>query len=378
MLITELQLKNFRNLNFNIKPAAGFNLIVGENGAGKSNLLDAIYHLALVKTFKPYSLKNNINFANPSDFALIRSTIDNDEQFKELKIIFALDTKNTNPESEPSEQKRLELNTKSTTRSKFIHNLYVILFAPHNINLLIGTPDLRRAELDDFASICDYKYASYINDYKEVVRNRNRVLKAIFEGKAQAAQLNFWDAKLIQLGSFITLERKRILDILTPQVVKLAATHFKGELKDLNIVYHSRILQNFEGKEANEALTATYRDLLMQNRDKEIYSRQSQYGPHKDDFDMLSGGRDLKLFGSRGQQRIVSFLFKLAMWHYLAELKTTKPVILLDDIMSELDNRNRLLLEEIIQKLQTQTFITTTHLSDYSEEFRKIMLITQL
>ncbi|MEI7962134.1 MAG: AAA family ATPase, partial [archaeon] len=287
MVITELQLKNFRNLNLNFKPATGFNLIVGENGAGKSNLLDALYHLALVKTFKPYSLKNNINFNHPSEFALIKASIANEDQLKEMKIVFALDNKNTTDEDgnpiEPSEQKRLELNAKSTTRSKFIHNLYVILFAPHNINLLIGTPDLRRAELDDFASICDYKYAAYINDYKEVVRNRNRLLKAIFEGKAQESQLAFWDGKLIQLGTFLTLERRRILDKLIPKIAALAQEHFEGELQNIGINYYSRILKE-AGSNDEQTVKACYKELLLTNRKKEIYSRQSQYGPHKDDF----------------------------------------------------------------------------------------------
>jgi len=366
LIIKLIELKNFRNLDLVLEPDPGYNLILGANGTGKSNLLDALYHLALGKTFKPYTIKNNINFHTQKDFALIKGVIDNDGQNKELQMIFAAG-------KEDGERKRLEFNGKPTTRAKFINNLYLILFAPHNINLLIGTPDLRRDELDDFASLCDFKYAVYINEYKHIIRNRNRLLKAISAGQAQRHQLAYWDKKMLELGSYILAMRQKILDELAPYVTELARINFASELQQLEVVYQTR----FPGTDP-KAVFKLFRDQVNANQDKEVIVGQSLYGPHKDDFIINFDGNDLKVFGSRGQQRIATFLLKLAMWDYLAELKEIKPVILLDDVMSELDSRNRRLLEGIITSLNTQTFITTTHEEDYSSEFLKKMKITLL
>lgn len=365
MIISNIEFKNFRNLNLAFKPASGFNLVLGENGVGKSNLLDAIYHLALGKTFKPYALTQNINFDSKDGFALINSAIISEDQTKELKIIFAL--------KNDSERKRLEVNTKPTTKAKFTQHLNVILFAPHNINLILGTPDIRRSELDDFASLCDYKYAAYIQEYQQIVKNRNRLLKSIANGEAKVNQLSYWDAKLIKLGSYIIAKRLQILNALLPVFTKLAQTHFKEEMADITINYLSKFKQDqlkldVPTIELTESIAKYYEELLLSGLDKEINSKQTQYGPHKDDFEILHNNKDMKLFASRGQQRIATFLFKLACWEYLANLKNTKPIVLLDDVMSELDNHNRLLLENIIAELETQTFITTTHATDFSEK----------
>lgn len=375
MVITEIQLKNFRNLNLSFLPSAGYNLVLGENGSGKSNLLDAIYHLALVKTFKPYSLKNNIDFRTEADFAIISTKMNLDGRSKDLKIVFSA--------SDLGERKRLELNAKPTVRSRFIHNLDVVLFAPHNINLLIGSPDLRREELDDFASVCDYKYAIYIQEFKEIIRNRNRLLKAIFEGKAQESQLGYWDGRMLDLGSYLIAMRILIMNRLRPLILELAEQYFKGELEQLELNYLSKLYEpDPDGPTDLESIRsgvlAKYRHKVNNGREKEINSRQSQYGPHKDDFEILHQGNDLKVFGSRGQQRIATFLLKLAMWYYLAELKKDRPVILLDDLMSELDSRNRSLVEKIITTINTQTFITTTHANDYSPKFRTKMKLLKL
>lgn len=362
-------------MNLTFEPATGFNLILGENGSGKSNLLDAIYHLSLGKTFKPYALTQNINYKTAADFALINSAISNDEQLKELKIIFALQNE--------SERRRLEVDAKPTTKAKFTQHLLVILFAPHNINLIIGTPDIRRAELDDFASLCDYKYAVYIQEYLQVVKNRNRLLKNIAAGEAQVKQLDYWNERLIGLGSYVITKRLLILEELIPEVIRLANTYFGDEFNDVSIHYLSRFTQAEYKKGLSFATLQTtianyFEQLLITGIDKEINSKQTLYGPHKDDFEFMLEGKDMKLFASRGQQRIVSFLFKLASWTYLAKLKNTKPIILLDDVMSELDSKNRVLLEEIIQSLKTQTFITTTHATDYSEKFSKQFRVLKL
>lgn len=361
MVIRKLELKNFRNLNIALDPSSGFNLILGQNGVGKSNMLDALYHLALVKSFKPYTQRNNVNF-NAKDFASIKAELDQEGLNKELKIVFSL--------SEDSERKRLEVNSKPTTRSRFINNLTLILFAPHNTNLLVSTPDVRRSELDDFGSAVDFKYAMKLAEYRNVIRTRNSLLKVVSEGFGKLSELDYWDNKLAQLGGELILMRQELFMLLQPLIKELSSKQFDSEL--------SNIIINYESKLKGDDPIRIMSEKIMQNRNKEIAAGQSLYGPHKDDFNITSNDKDLKLYGSRGQQRIATLLLKLAMWRYLEQLRQIKPVILLDDAMAELDDENRSKLQDIISDLEAQTFIATTHKEDYSTKMLKKMQIINL
>jgi DNA replication and repair protein RecF len=362
LIITALELKNFRNLNLLLTPAPHFNLILGKNGIGKSNLLDALYHLALGKSFKPYTLKNNVNFHDQS-FALIRTDLVKAGISKELKIIFSIT-------EDESERKRLEINTKPTTRAKFINNLSLILFAPHNTNLLVSTPDIRRNELDDFASTLDFRYAMKLSEYRSVLRTRNSLLRALSEGFAKASELDYWDEKLAELGGSLIAMRFSLFAALKPRLQELAKQHFAPDFGQLELTY----LTKFTDGDPIMLL----RNKLKDNRIKEIAAGQTLYGPHKDDFAILNSNKDLKLFGSRGQQRISTLLLKLSMWEQLRKTNHIKPLILLDDAMAELDADNRVKLEEIISELKAQTFVATTHESDYSKKLLKQMEIFRL
>ncbi len=363
MVIKKLEINNFRNLDLKFVPQQGFNLILGKNGTGKSNFLDAIYHLSLAKSFKPYTLKNNVNFDNP-EFALIEALVEEDEIEKQLKIVFA-----TTPDID-YEKKRLFVNTKATTKAKFINNITVILFAPHNTNLLTSSPDIRRLELDDFASSFDFKYAITLGDYKELIKSRNSLLRALSEGNGNPNQLDYWDSKLIQLGSKLIIERKNLISKLNPILTSKAKSQFNEKLNSLKIEYITKFNSDNPEKELEIK--------IRENRFKEIAVGQTLYGPHKDDFMVLNNGKDLKLFGSRGQQRISTLLFKLSMWQHIFDTKKIKPIVLLDDAMAELDNENKSSLEKIIEELDTQTFIATTHFEDYSKKLQEKMEILEL
>jgi DNA replication and repair protein RecF len=262
----------------------------------------------------------------------------------------------------------------------------VILFAPHNINLVIGTPQLRREEFDDYCSICDFKYALNLDEYGNVLRNRNRLLKAINEGKAGTSQLPYWNEKLIELGSKIIFQRSEIINSLKPIISRLAKEYLREELQDFDLVYNSKFCGGGDDTGADNAdddelktIMSRFSEKLSLNIDTEIAAKQTLYGPQKDDYTfILDKQYDLKTFGSRGQQRMITLILKLAMWEHLFFIKETKPIILLDDIMSELDEGNKKILEKIIDKLACQTFITTTHEKDFSKIFRDKINITKL
>lgn len=364
MIINSVQIKNFRNLNIATPFTQGINIVLGRNGAGKSNFLDSIHYLAFANSFKKFSEKNNLTFNDEVDFATIESNIALDEGIKNLKIIFSKDTNGF-------ERKRLEINQIGKSKSNFIGNLFLILFAPHNINLLSGSPEIRRDEMDEFISVVDRDYEKTLSEYKRVIRNRNMVLGKVAEGRAQKSELNFWTENMIELGAYILQKRKDILLEFKPFIVK-EANEFEKQLEKLEIHYLSKI--SLEGDD----IKSTYQQKINDNIEKEIIVGKSLYGPHRDDYDFISEGKNLKVYASRGQQRIATMIFKTAMWHYLLDVNNVKAILLLDDIMSELDESNKSKVEKMINLLDTQTIITATHESEFTDKLIKSSNIINL
>lgn len=364
MLLKSVQIKNFRNLNIDAQFQPGINIILGLNGAGKSNFLDSLYYLAFAKSFKKYSEKNNITYLKPAEFASIESLIENDQGASNLKIVFSNDLNGF-------ERKRLEVNKRGKARNLFTGNLYLTLFAPHNINLLGGTPEMRREELDDFIGAVDRKYENDLSEYKRVIRNRNMVLSRIGENRAERRELAFWNDKMIELGSYVLGKRKEIVAEFTP-FIKKEANEFERQLEKLELHYSSKI--DLE----NDDIRTTYQRKIDENSDKEIMVGKSLYGPHRDDYDFISEGKNLKIYASRGQQRIATMIFKTAMWHYMLDVNNIKAILLLDDIMSELDPENKERIEHMVNTLDTQTVITATNKNEFTYSLLESAQIIEL
>ena len=369
----------------------------GRNGAGKSNFLDSIYFLSFAKSFKPYSEKNNISWEKNTLFASISGTFFQNQLVENIKstesekilvaykIIFSRgsgiqDNNNNN------ELKRFEINGVGKYRSKFLYNIPVVLFAPHNINLIAGSPEVRRSELDDFLSLVNRDYAEKLAGYKVVVRNRNKILQNISRGTGQHTELKFWNSKLVDLGAFITGMRLRLLADFQPGLKRDAGILFGSELADLSINYLSKL---YEFKSnlyvVNEEFTLLIKEIrnmftkkVTEGFSKELDAKLTLYGPHRDDFQLLSGQRDLKFFASRGQQRIATLILKMAMYNFLKEKLNSKPILLLDDIMSELDQKHQGKLENYLLDLSAQVFITATKKTILSSKILKKALVTRI
>lgn len=345
MLISELILKNYRNLDVATAPGRKFNLIIGENGLGKSNYIDAIYNLAQGHSFKRYLDGHNINHHKQVDFARIDAKLINEEE-RQMSIIFS--------QINGRNMRKFKVNDLPTTRRKFVSHLQVVLFTPQTLSLIDGGPEVRREELDEFLADLDFNYAAILAEYKEVVRNRNRLLANIWDGRANVSQLGFWNQKLLELGSQIVAFRQTALREFLPVLKDTAKTLFAQDLSDIDLKYLSRLVT-----EAEDVKTR-FAKLLEENQQKELASKKSLYGPHRDDYEFFQSGRSLKVFGSRGQQRLIAMILKIAMWEYLSKVKADKALLLLDDILSELDPQNRAKLSEVLSQLDTQTFISGT------------------
>lgn len=351
MQLKKLKFTNFRNLDLKYEPGSRFNIILGKNGRGKSNFLDGIQLLSNGKSFKNFNNSDNLNFNSDSDYARIEALLDSDETLN-LATIFI---KN----SERSFSHKYSINDKPTLSSRFLYRLKTILFTPESLELLIGSPDARRSELDDLISVFDKDFAQSVKQYSFVMRSRNRLLVKIKAGYANRDQLTYWNERLINIGSQVVLKRNDYLKEIVPSLSKTSENLFvnfgRGEF---NIKYMSPLTTK------KSKLEEQFSEKLEGDFSREVAIGRTMFGPHRDDLQFTLSGRNLHVFGSRGEQRLATMIFKIACYEYMTELYGTKIILLLDDILSELDKPNKSRLIEYVEKTEAQIFFTLANKAD--------------
>jgi DNA replication and repair protein RecF len=238
------------------------------------------------------------------------------------------------------------------------------LFAPEEMLLIVGAPSLRRATLDTLSAPHDRSYLSNLTTYGRALQQRNSLLRAIREGTAEPDQLRLWDEPFLAAGAAIVASRLRLLDVLAEP---LAAAHreIAPTEEQLTISYASNALP-LPGEGPRAALARR----LAETSDKEMWNGSTLVGPHRDDLVFAIGGRGLSTFASRGQQRTAILALKLAELDLLTELDGKPPLLLLDDVFSELDPARRGHLVRRIAELP-QALITTTDPDDIDADLRR-------
>lgn len=359
MLIRNVYLENFRNYgkkSFDFAP--GVTLIVGPNTSGKSNLLEAIFLLAFGASPRADLDREMVRrvISGEKDLpsiAFVRGKVKGSEE-RDLEVILT------------ETGKRFRVNGVARRKQDFTPHFHVVLFSPEDLNLVTGSPDLRRRFLDFALSSVDAAYDRAATAYDQVRKNRNRLLEQIHQGEASGEELGFWDAKLLEHGVFLQDKRKEFFD------------EINDELRTMNL----------ELGYQPSGLTA---ERLMEFRPREIAAETSLIGPHRDDFAFLSmnyelptnNSRDLATYGSRGEQRRAVLVLKKAELEFVERKIGSRPVLLLDDIFSELDEENRagvfdLIGESLPASGGGQTIITTTGLHHIPESLRKNLQIVEL
>jgi DNA replication and repair protein RecF len=253
-------------------------------------------------------------------------------------------------------RKRIRVNGVGRRASALSTNLRVVLFAPEDMLLVAGSPALRRTAIDALASQLSPAYAADLATYGRALAQRNRLLRSIREEGADRADLRYWDAPLIEAGSALVAERLRSIAGLADP---LSITHAEiapdeAAAARLTVTYRSNV-----GYEPGSAIRDALARRLAETADKEVWNGSTLVGPHRDDLGFSLGGRDLADFGSRGQQRTAILAFKLAELDLLAAHDGRRPLLLLDDVFSELDPDRRAHLVRRIAELP-QAFVTTT------------------
>lgn len=349
MVVQKIELQNFRNLKtslINFSPS--LNIFYGKNAQGKTNLLEAINLISSLRSFRTSKDSELVGWEQPS--ARVKAWIGGN-----LVEVFILE----------GEKKVLVNNsTKSVTDSWGV--LKVVSFYPQEVFLLTSSPDRRRKYLDAMISLSDKKYLRTVIELPKILRNRNKVLFFIKEGRSSEAQLEVWDSTLIEAGVAIWLKRKEVMEKINGILKKTQPLFTKGKPF---LDYHPKLPLNKEKSELKEAFGKKLKDL----RDQEIERSVSLLGPHRDDFFfMLENGihkKDLSIFGSRGEQKTAILTIKLSELELIESETGARPALLLDEVLSELDAVHQQQLMGLLE--QQQTFITSTTLDRYPEEILK-------
>lgn len=366
MFLNKLKLKNFRNYETcEIDFPGNKILLVGKNAQGKTNLLEAIYYLATLSSFRAGNDSEIVKWN--TDYCLLEADITKYGTDIELKILI-----------NPPKAKVLKLNgLKKSSFSDFLGNLLTVNFNVADLLLLRGAPSDRRKWLDDAISQVYPAYKDRLSKYSRIKTQRNNLLKElkgnINISSSQEEVLSVLDEQLAVSGSnIIHLRDKYLKEIQQKACEKHKAISLSNE--NLKIVYLSNVTGEFNAEQDQiprpEEILERFMETFKEKRMEEIARAQTVIGPHRDDISFTINGKNAVSYASQGQQRTVVLALKLSEIDMIEEIIRESPVLLLDDVLAELDNqRQEFLLKSI--KDSTQTIITTTSLSAFSDEYLK-------
>jgi DNA replication and repair protein RecF len=352
--LSRLQLTNFRNYAaLDLPLGEGLTVLHGQNAQGKTNILEAIYLLSSGASYRAQSDREVIRWAAPEDERLARVT--GQAAGAELEVVVAnmvgLSTKRT------------LVNGAGKRVGDFVGRLPAVLFGPEQLDLVTGSPGTRRAYLDGALSQTDRAYYRALAVYGRVLHQRNQLLKQFREREVSLDELVYWDAQRVEAGSVISSRRARAL----LRLAELALKHHRGLAPGgggLGLAYESKLFRTSGGwhrlaEATQDEIQAEFRTGLSLEAGREMAQGSTVVGPHRDDLLMSLDGKAVDKFGSRGQQRTAALALKLAELDLIREATDETPLLLLDDVLSELDDARRAALSELVGRHE-QVLLTTT------------------
>lgn len=311
----------------------------GPNATGKTNLLESIYFLSLFKSFRDAS---NYLFSKGSFNLEVKSTIEKAGQEHLVEIFL---------EDRGKIFANFKLDGVRKTKKQMQNFISAVIFDPTDVELLNRTPDHRRRYLNMILSQKSAGYMENLYNYKKIITQKNQLLSNIRAGKSSPTELQSWNEQLALFGTEIILERMEYINYLNRAISEVYAS-VSGFSRPIEVEY-----QTIAG-DGRAAILSSFKKFLYDNQDKEIMAAQSLVGPHRDDFTLKSEGLYLAPFSSRGELRSQVLSLKVLELEYL-KTETDQPILLLDDVLSELDADRRVFLLKYLQG-RFQTFITST------------------
>lgn len=334
MYLSKLLLTNFRSYSkklFEFDPQ--LNLIIGDNGTGKTNLLESIYFLISGKSFRSATSSQLVSW----DQTFI-SVVGKFHRAKEELELESRVVKDPSLNNSHIQSRDFLINKIKKTRKKYLGTIKAVVFHPDDIRLVTGSPDRRRDILDNIFQTVEWRYASALSQYHRALKHRNELLDQISLGKSSKSELFYWDQSLIKNAEIIHNYRLTFARSANDFFIN----HLNPEIKSMSINYHPSFLTQQK---------------LEVNYSTDLNRGYTQVGIHRDDFTFDSSifpkeDKNLALWGSRGQQRLAVLALRLAQIDFLEKTYKEKPILLLDDIFSELDPKHQHLVVDLCGKYQ--------------------------
>ena len=351
MIINSLSLVHFRNfLDSKIDFNNRLNIIIGDNGQGKTNILEALYLLTEGESFRYSKNENLIKLGTPASF--LRAEIEN----RDLKYKISMKV--------TSSKKELLVNEKPVSQSK-LNFFSSVLFSPESLNIIKESSDERRLLIDQLVDHTTTNGYAVIRDYKKVLKSRNRLLKDISEQKIPYQMgkdtLDSLNSTFLKLASELTYLRLTTLNEIRPEVEKaINNIHFSNSV-NFDFKY---IISEVDHKQSDlQQITESLQKRMLELEPAELKSGVSLVGPQKHDITFLYNGNDSRFYCSQGQQRSIILAYKMAQIVYHHRVHRFYPFLLLDDVLSELDLTKQESLISTLNQTETQTFVTSTDVS---------------
>ena len=343
MQLKRLVLQDFRNYEkqeFELSP--GTTVLIGPNAVGKTNVLEAVCLIASGESFKAGRIEEMVRFNE--EFGKVEAEVEHEGEMNRLTVIL---TRGVMQEKRVQKRKFL-VNEVAKRKGDFVGLMPAVIFRPEDLDLMDGSPSLRRDFLDQVMCQADSEYGRSLVSYQQALRRRNKILEAIREGVANRYQLTFWDGLLIRHGQRVSEGREEICNYINE-------IWGKSDLfTDLKIVYDRSLISEKR---------------LAQYEKEEVLVGHTLVGPHKDDFLVMANGkqkeRDLSMYGSRGEKRMAILGLKMGELLFLEEKLGKKPLLLLDDIFSELDEKHSEEVKRVM--IGRQVVVTTTEEKDTAD-----------
>ena len=365
MWLSKLTLVNFRSyrhleIAFPRSPV----ILRGDNARGKTNLLEAIHMTAVTRSTRASEEAELLNFESLKDpLAVTRVDAIVEGQAGKVEIDITMQKRAADEgaliTSHAGDRvlKKIRVNGLAKRASDVIGTVKAVMFCADDVDIISGSPSSRRRYLDMLLSQLERPYYVNLQHYNKLLPQRNRLLERIGEGKARLSEIEYWDQELARSGSHLALYRKNIVEALNPHVLSTMKSLTSGEEGRIEYVPH------LGGQPASwepEAIGGRLLSSFKENREREIGAGMTLYGPHRDDLIFYINGKDARAFASRGQRHSLTISLKLAEILHIEAKEGESPLILMDDIFTELDAARRGLVLQHILELGEQAIITTT------------------
>lgn len=341
MKIKSLQLKNFRNYeNLKMEFSCDVNIFIGKNAQGKTNLLESIFYCCIGKSFKSIKDKDIIKWEADNGYISLTA----ERKYRDIKVDIKLSKQR---------KKTILVNSLPIKRiGELIGEINVIFFSPNELKLVKESPEERRKFMDIDISQTNKRYFYLLSRYDKILANRNKLLKNSENISYVKETIDIWDRTLVQTAKKIAFEREKFVQNITPYTEK-AQSYLSGGKENIRLKYICGCQV-----ELNEKFEENMMKLLKKNLEKDFKFGHTTIGVHRDDIDIFLNDVEVKTFGSQGQQRTVALALKLAELESMKDITGEYPILMLDDVFSELDSDRQKRLLKFANR--TQTFITCT------------------